>query len=98
MSRKKHVDLWLLHYPVETKVQKEKKSVAVVDYNQGKSGNDLSDQYTAVATSLRKGIKWYRKLAFEMLLRIALVNSYLDQCRQEKLACVSSRKSSLKKC
>ena len=56
---------------------KTKKTVAAVDYNQGKSGIDLSDQYTALATSLRKGIKWYRKLAFEILLGMALVNSYL---------------------
>ena len=56
---------------------KDKKPVAVVDYNQGKSGIDLSDQYTGVQTSLRKEIKWYRKLAFEILLGMALVNSYL---------------------
>ena len=62
----------------KTRKQK-KKPVAVVDYNQGKSDIDLFDQYTAVATSLCKGIKWYlhRKLAFEILLGMALVNSYL---------------------
>ena len=74
--RKKHVDLWLLHHAVETKEQKQK-TVAVVDYNQGNSGIDLSDQYTAVTISLPKEIKWYCKLAFEILLGIALVNSYL---------------------
>ena len=74
MSRKKHEDLSLLHLPVETK---DKKPVAVVDYNQGKSRIDLSDQYTAVQTSLRKEIKWYCKLAFEILLGMALVNLYL---------------------
>ena len=30
-----------------------------------------------MATSLRKGIKLYRKLSFEILLGMALVNSYL---------------------
>ena len=55
----------------------KKKTVAVIDYNQGKNGINLSDQYAAVATSLHKKIKWYRKLAFEILLGMALVNSYL---------------------
>lgn len=31
----------------------------------------------AYATPLRKGIKWYRKLAFELLLGASLVNAYV---------------------
>ena len=29
------------------------------------------------ATTLRKGIKWYRKLAIEYVLRILVVNAYI---------------------
>ncbi|XP_047366077.1 uncharacterized protein LOC124955543 [Vespa velutina] len=47
----------------------------VVDYNLGKSSVDLSDQMTAYSSPLRKTIKWYRKLAIELLLNICVVNS-----------------------
>lgn len=53
---------------------KEKPQV-VIDYNKGKAGIDLSDQMSSYATTLRKGVKWYRKLAMEYLLGISLVNA-----------------------
>lgn len=46
-------------------------------YNKAKCGIDLSDQMASYATSLRKGIKWYRKLATELLLGTSLVNSWI---------------------
>jgi len=49
----------------------------VVDYNKSKSFIDLSDQIKAYASCLRKGIKWYRKLAVEILLGGAVVNAHL---------------------
>ena len=52
------------------------KPKAVIEYNKGKAGIDLSDQIGAYASVLRKGIKWYRKLAFELLLGVAVVNAY----------------------
>ena len=52
------------------------KPKAVIECNKGKAGIDLSDQMGAYASVLRKGIKWYRKLAFELLLRVAVVNAY----------------------
>ena len=51
----------------------KRKPAAIVAYNKGKGGIDLSDQYS----SLRKGIKWYRKLAFEILFGISVINAYL---------------------
>lgn len=47
----------------------------VVDYNLGKSSVDLSDQMSAYSSPLRKTIKWYRKLAIELLLNTCVVNS-----------------------
>ena len=52
------------------------KPKAVIEYNKGKAGIDLSDQMSAYASVLRKGIKCYRRLAFELLLGVAVVNAY----------------------
>ncbi|CAK1595465.1 unnamed protein product [Parnassius mnemosyne] len=43
----------------------------VKDYNSAKSAVDLSDQMIAYSTPLRKTVKWYRKLAVELLLNTA---------------------------
>lgn len=55
----------------------KKKPEMIVTYNQGKSPVDQSDQMTAYQSPLRKTIKWYRKLAFEILLNTAMVNAWL---------------------
>ena len=52
------------------------KPIAILAYNKGKSGIDKSDQMASYATSLRKGVKWYRKLAIELLLGVAVVNAW----------------------
>ncbi|CAH1960999.1 unnamed protein product [Acanthoscelides obtectus] len=49
----------------------------VVDYNSCKSFIDLSDQLKSYCSPLRKGVKWYRKLAFEILLGSAVVNAFI---------------------
>ena len=51
------------------------KPLAVLAYNRGKGGIDLSDQMASYVTTLRKGVKWYRKLATELLLGMAVVNA-----------------------
>jgi hypothetical protein len=55
--------------------QANTKPEMIVAYNEGKSPVDLSDQMAAYQTPLRKSIKWYRKLAFEILLNTAMVNA-----------------------
>ena len=64
---------------VQRKNQKSKKAaekpLAVLAYNRGKGSIDLSDQMTSYITTLRKGVKWYRKLAIELLLGMAVVNA-----------------------
>lgn len=44
------------------------KPSAVIAYNSAKKGVDYSDQLPAYYTSLRKCTKWYKKVAFELLL------------------------------
>ena len=51
------------------------KPVAVVEYNEGWCGIDYSDQMVFYATTIRKGIKWYRKLGIQLLLGISVVNA-----------------------
>ncbi|CAF1610812.1 unnamed protein product [Adineta ricciae] len=53
------------------------KPQVVLDYNEGRIGTDLSDQLSSYYTCLRRSIKWYRKVAFELVFGTALVNSYL---------------------
>jgi len=51
------------------------KPLAVVEYNARKCGIDYSDQIVSYATTIRKGIKWYRKLGIQLLLGISVVNA-----------------------
>ena len=53
------------------------KPLAILAYNKGKSGIDKSDQMASYATSLRKGVKWYRKLGIELILGISVVNAWI---------------------
>ena len=53
------------------------KPQVVLDYNRGRQGTDLSDQLSAYHTCLRRSIKWYKKVAFELIFGTAMVNSYL---------------------
>ena len=51
------------------------KPLAVVEYNEGKCGIDYSDQMVSYATTIKKGIKWYRKLGIRLLLGTSVVNT-----------------------
>ena len=51
------------------------KPLTVVEYNKGKCGIDYSDQMVSYATTIRKGIEWYRKLGIQLLLGISVVNA-----------------------
>lgn len=52
-----------------------KKPKVILDYNSGKSSVDITDQMGAYQTPLRKSVKWYRKLAFEIFLNTAMINA-----------------------
>ena len=47
----------------------------MVEYNKAKTCIDLSDQMSAYSSPLRKTLKWYKKLAFELFLNTAVVNA-----------------------
>ncbi|XP_039280727.1 piggyBac transposable element-derived protein 1-like [Nilaparvata lugens] len=53
------------------------KPAVIMEYNTGKQGIDLSDQMASYFSPLRRTIKWYHKLAFEILLNTAVVNSWI---------------------
>ncbi|XP_045455647.1 piggyBac transposable element-derived protein 4-like [Melitaea cinxia] len=46
-------------------------------YNLHKKGVDYSDQMTAYYSSLRRGIKWYRKLMMSFLFGTCVVNAWI---------------------
>ena len=64
----------------------KEKPLAILAYNKGKSGIDKSDQMASYATSLRKGVKWYRKLGIELILGISVVNAWIlyEKASQKK--------------
>ena len=49
----------------------------ILKYNRCKQGIDLSDQLASYFSPLRKTIRWFHKVAFELLLNTAVVNAYL---------------------
>lgn len=54
-----------------------KKPLAVLNYNKAKKGVDFSDQMSSYYTCLRKTIKWYKKVFFEILFGAGIVNAWL---------------------
>ena len=53
------------------------KPMMILAYNKCKVGIDISDQLASYVTTLRKGVKWYRKLGIELLLGVAIVKAQL---------------------
>ncbi|KAL6418730.1 hypothetical protein ACFW04_011833 [Cataglyphis niger] len=47
----------------------------VAEYNKAKTSIDLSHQMSAYSSPLRKTLKWYKKLAFELFLNTAVINA-----------------------
>lgn len=63
------------------------KPLEILEYNKEKAGIDISDQMTSYASCLRKGVKWYRKLAFHCLLGMAVVNAWILSRRATNKNC-----------
>ena len=53
------------------------KPMVVADYNRGKCAIDLSDQMIAYSTPHRRILKWYIKLALELLLNTSTSNAMI---------------------
>lgn len=63
------------------------KPQVIIDYNNSKAFIDLSDQMKAYSTALRRGVKWYRKLAIELITGSALVNAHILYKNIKKKKC-----------
>nr|CAH7750024.1 unnamed protein product [Callosobruchus chinensis] len=61
---------------VNRKIKKNQPK-CITDYNKAKKGVDISDQMSSYYTALRKGLKWYRKIGFELIFGSAIVNSHI---------------------
>lgn len=46
-------------------------------YNETKKGIDYSDQMSSYYTTLKKGIKWWRKVTIELIFGTALINAWI---------------------
>lgn len=57
--------------------KEKQKPKNVLEYNKYKAYIDLSDQLKSYNTALRRSVKWYRKLAFELLTGTAIVNAHI---------------------
>ena len=71
----------------------------VLAYNKAKKGVDVSDQMTSYHTALSRSLKWYRKLAFEIITGISVVNAfvlynkYFTECFSCNMLCRETRNS-----
>ncbi|KAJ8953389.1 hypothetical protein NQ318_023506 [Aromia moschata] len=61
---------------VQRRGKKINKPQAIIDYNKGKSSIDISDQMSSYSTALRRSIRWYKKVAIEILLGTSMVNAH----------------------
>lgn len=75
-----------------------KKPRLIVDYNKSKAYIDLSDQQKAYNTPLRRGVKWYRKLAVEIILGTTLVNAFVTyiELTKDKISITKFKQNILK--
>lgn len=74
-----------------------RKPEAVALYNKSKIGIDVSDQLGSYFSPLRKTIRWYHKVAFELILNTSITNALLlmneKAPEHEKLQVVDFRES-----
>lgn len=59
---------------IKTFTVKTKKSTTLVDINPVKDYIDLNDQLAGYCNKLSKGLKWFRKFAFDLWTDTAVVN------------------------
>jgi len=52
------------------------KPSTIIEYNGAKGYIDLSDQMTSYSNTLRRSLKWYRKVAFDFITNTVVVNAH----------------------
>lgn len=62
---------------VKTRRGPIRKPSTIVEYNAAKAFVDMSDQKAAYNSSVRRSVKWYRKVAIELLTNTAIVNAHV---------------------
>lgn len=68
----------------------------IIDYNAGKAGIDLSDQLSSYSSPVRKSIRWYHKVATEIILGTSIVNAliiYNTKTPQNKMSITQFREA-----
>lgn len=60
---------------VNRRGQEINKPAMVVEYNKGKAFVDLSDQMASYAPYVRRTVKWYMRLVFQLITSTAMVNA-----------------------
>ncbi|CAH1989196.1 unnamed protein product [Acanthoscelides obtectus] len=73
------------------------KPSAILDYNKGKQGVDISDQFASYYTCLRKSLTWYKKLAIEIICGTLVVNTLIiyneQRPKKEQVSLLQMRQS-----
>ncbi|KAJ8931030.1 hypothetical protein NQ314_016108 [Rhamnusium bicolor] len=68
-----------LHTDTQNEVRhhqsQKKKPSAIIAYNSAKSFIDVSNQMSSYSSAIRRSIKWYRKVAVEVILGTSVINS-----------------------
>ncbi|XP_054004288.1 piggyBac transposable element-derived protein 4-like [Hylaeus anthracinus] len=66
----------------------------IIDYNEGKSYIDQSNQMSSHINELRKTIKWYKRLAFEVLLNTSVVNAMImfNSKKNTRISCLDFKR------
>ncbi|XP_050528048.1 piggyBac transposable element-derived protein 4-like [Daktulosphaira vitifoliae] len=64
-----------------------KKPQVIIDYNKGKGLVDVTDLRNSYHNPLRRTLKWYKKIIFELLLNTSVLNalSLYEEIHQEKM-------------
>ncbi|CAD7086566.1 unnamed protein product [Hermetia illucens] len=60
---------------VRTRLGETLKPNAVIDYNDAKKGIDVADQLSSYHSPLHKSLTWFKKVAVDLLFRVAVVSA-----------------------
>lgn len=60
------------------------KPSTIVDYNTTKGFIDISDQLASYSSPVRKSLKWYRKVAVELITNTTVVNLFIAYTKLEQ--------------
>lgn len=76
-SRPEDSDCLVPSGKLNRKKEEISKPSSVLAYNNVKKGVDISDQLSSYYSPLRKTIRWYKKVAFELILGTCVVNAFV---------------------